>query len=59
MAQLVKCPTSVYIMMSWLMGSSPTSDSVLTAHSLEPAQDSLSPSLSAPPPAHTLSLKNK
>ena len=32
-----------------VMGSSPVSGSVLTAQSLEPAPDSVSPSLSAPP----------
>ena len=35
-------------MISWLVGSSPTSGSVLIAWSLEPASDSVSPSLSAP-----------
>ena len=49
-AQLVECPTSAQVMISRFMGSSPTSGSVLTAHSLEPALDSVSPSLSAPPP---------
>ena len=33
-----------------LVKSSPTSGSVLTAQSLEPVSDSMSPSLSAPPP---------
>ena len=33
------------------MGSSPASGSVLTAQSLEPASDSVSPSLSVPPPS--------
>ena len=32
------------------VGLSPTLDSALTAQSLEPASDSLSPALSAPPP---------
>ena len=41
---------------SWFVGSSPTLGSVLTAQSLEPALDSASPPLSAPPPTHTLSL---
>ena len=36
--------------------SSPASGSVLTARSLEPASDSVSPSLSDPPPIHVLSL---
>ena len=34
-AQLVKGPTSAQVMISWLMSSSPTLGSVLTAHSLE------------------------
>ena len=50
LAQLVKCPTSARVMISRFLGSSPTSGSVLTAQSLEPASDSVSPSLSAPPP---------
>ena len=45
-------------MISWLVGSSPTSGSGLTAQRLEPALDSMSPSLSAPP-LLVLSLKNK
>ena len=49
-AQLVKRPTSAQVMISQFVGSSPASGSVLTAHSLEPASDSVSPSLSAPPP---------
>ena len=59
-AQSVKCPTSAQVMISWSMGLSPTSGSVLTAQSLEPASDSLSPSLSDPPPfmlCHSLSQK--
>ena len=36
------------VMISWLLSSSPTSGSGLTARSLEPASDSVSPSLSAP-----------
>ena len=49
-------PTLAQVMISRLAGSSPTSGSVLTAQTLEPASDSLSPSLplSLPP-----SLKNK
>ena len=57
-AQSVKHPTLAQVMISWLVGSSPTSGSVLTAQSLEPASNSVSPSLSAPPPL-MLSLKNK
>ena len=41
--------TSAQVVVSRSVGSSPTSDSVLTARSLEPAWDSVSPSLSAPP----------
>ena len=64
MAQSVKRPTSAQVMISRFMGSSPISGSGLTAQSLEPALDSASPSLSAPPPlararALSLSLKNK
>ena len=47
-AQSVKCPTSAQGMISLFMSPSPTSDSVLTAQSLEPALGSVSPSLSAP-----------
>ena len=50
MAQLVGQPTSAQVMISQLMGSSPASGSVLMAQSLEPASDSVSSSLSAPPP---------
>ena len=62
MAQLVERPTSVQVMISQSVGSSPESGSVLTARSLEPASHSVSPSLSAPPPLGLslfLSLKNK
>ena len=48
-AQSVKRPTSAQVMISWLVGSNPASGSVLTAQSLEPVSDSVSPSLSAPP----------
>ena len=45
------------VMISWFVSSSPTSGSVLTARSLGPASDSVSPCLSlCPSPAHTLSL---
>ena len=60
--QLVEHPTSAQVMISRSVGSSPASDSVLTAQSLEPASNPVSPSLSAPPPLSlclTLSLKNK
>ena len=49
-AQSVKCLTLAQVMMSLLVSSSPTSVSVLTAQSLEPASDSVSSSVSAPPP---------
>ena len=49
-AQPVKRPTSAQVMISQSMSSSPASGSVLTAQSLEPASDSVSPSLSDPPP---------
>ena len=48
-AQSVEHPTSAQVMISWLVSLSPTLGSVLTAQSLEPAFDSVSPSLSAPP----------
>ena len=50
MAESVKRPTSAQAMISQFVGSSPTSGSVLTAQSLEPASDSVSPSLSVLPP---------
>ena len=50
MAQEVKHLTSAQVMISQFMGSSPVSGSVLIAQSLEPALDSVSPSLTAPPP---------
>ena len=49
MAQPFKRPTSPQVMISPLVSSSPASGSVLTAQSLDPASDSVSPSLSAPP----------
>ena len=48
-AQLGKRLTSAQVMISWYMGLSPTLGSVLTAQSLEPALDSVSHFLSAPP----------
>ena len=59
MAQLVERPTSVQIMISLFVGSSPVLGSVLTAGSLEPTSDSVCVSLSAPPllaPCLSLSL---
>ena len=60
-AQWVKPATSAQVMISQFIGLSPVSCSVLTARSLEPALDSVSPSLSArptphPQPTHALSL---
>ena len=49
MAQSVEHPTSAQVLISQFAGSSPASGSVLTAQSLEPASDSVSPSVSAPP----------
>ena len=49
MAESVERPTSAQVTISQFMSSSLTSGSVLTAQSLEPASDSASPSLSAPP----------
>ena len=48
-AQSVKCLTSAQVMISQFVGSTQASGSVLAARSLEPASDSVSPSLSAPP----------
>ena len=48
-AQSVKHLTFAQVTISWLLGSSPASGSVLTAQSQEPASDSVSPSLSGPP----------
>ena len=45
-AQSVKWPTSAQVVISRFMGLSPTLGSVLAAQSLEPALDSMSPSLS-------------
>ena len=60
MAPSVKRLTSAQVMISRSVSSSPASGSVLTAQSLEPASDSVAPSL-CPSPAHALSLsvKNK
>ena len=49
-AQSVELPASAQVMISRFVSSSPASGSVLTAQSLEPASDSVSPSLSALPP---------
>ena len=45
-AQSVKRLASAQVMISRFMSSSPASDSMLTARSLEPASDSVSPPLS-------------
>ena len=59
-AQSVEHLTSAQAMISQLVGSSPTSVSVLTAQHLEPALDFVSPSSSAPAMlVFSLSLKNK
>ena len=48
-AQSVKRLTSAWVMTLQFVGLSPTLGSVLTARSLKPASDSVSPPLSAPP----------
>ena len=70
-AQLVRRLTSAQVLISWLVSLSPMLGSVLAAHSLEPALDSVSPSLSlpfgfcvslshsTPPPMLCLSLSQK
>ena len=61
-AQSVKRLTLAQVVISQFVSSSPASGSVLTAQSLEPASDSVSPSLSVPSPlmlSFSLSLKNK
>ena len=55
MAQAVKHPTSAQVLISWLVSLSPTSGSVLTAQTPEPASDSVPLSLCSSP-AHALSL---
>ena len=49
MAQLVKRPTSAQVMISRFASLSLVSGSALTAQSLEPVSDSVSPSLSVAP----------
>ena len=49
-AQSVEHPTSAQVMILRFVSSSPTSGSVLMAQSLELVSDSVSPSLSDPPP---------
>ena len=48
-AQSVKRLILAQVMISWFVGLSPAWGYVLTARSLEPASDSVSPSLTAPP----------
>ena len=57
-AQLVKHPTLAQVMISQFVSSSPALGSVLTAQSLKPASDSVSP-LCPPPLARVRALKNK
>ena len=57
-AQLVRHPTLAQAMISWFMSSSPALSSVLTTQSLEPASDSVSPSLSLSLP-HSRSVSQK
>ena len=59
-AQSVERPTSAQVTISRSVSSSPASGSGLMAQSLEPASDSVSPSLSDPPPfMFCLSLSQK
>ena len=59
-AQSVKRPTSAQVMISQFVSSSPALGSGLTAQSPEPALDSVSPPLSAPPLlAHCFSLSQQ
>ena len=60
MTPTVKRPTSAQVMIARFVGSSPVLGSVMTAQSLEPASESVSPSLSAPVPLMlSLSLSQK
>ena len=62
MARWVKRPTSAQVMILWFVSSSPALGSVLMAQNawMEPASDSVSPPLSAPPILMCmLCLKNK
>ena len=54
-----KCLTLAPGMISQFLGSSPTSDSVLTAQSLKPVLDSVSLSLSLPLPRSCFSISQK
>ena len=55
MARSVKRLTSAQVMISWFVSASPALGSALTARSLQPASDSVSTPLSAPP-LHALCL---
>ena len=59
MAESVGYLTLAQVMISWFVGSSPTSGSVLTAQSLKPAWYSVFPSLSTLSPLVSLSLSKK
>ena len=48
-AHKVERLTSAQAMISWFVSSSPVLRSVMTAQSLQPASDSVFPSLSSPP----------
>ena len=56
-AQSVERATLAQVKISRFVGSSPVSGSVLTAQTLVPASDSVSPCLSAPPRSHPVSQK--
>ena len=56
MAQLIEHLASVQVVIWQFVVLSPMSSSVLTAHTLDPALDSVSPSLSAPSHLCSLSL---
>ena len=56
-AQSVGRPTTAQVTISRSVSSSPASGSGLMAQSLEPASDSVSPSLSAPPPLTDLAVR--
>ena len=57
MAQSIKPPTSVQVTITRFASLVPASGSVLTAQSPEPALDSVSPFLSAPPLLSKISIK--
>ena len=57
--QSVERLTSAQVMISRFVSSNLASGSVLTAQSLDPVSDSVSPSLPDPPPSVSLCFKNK